>query len=162
MNTNVKPIPDGYPTATPYLVVRDPAAAIEFYQRAFGATETLRLATPEGKIMHAEIKIGNSPIMLTGESSQCGTRSAPTLGGSPISLYLYVEDVDALATRAIRAGAKVAQPVEDQFYGDRCGSFTDPFGLTWSLATHKEDVSLDEIRRRAVTALSKMPAQHAA
>jgi PhnB protein len=162
MKKTVNPIPAGYHTATPYLVVRDAAAAIEFYKHAFGATETVRLARPDGKIMHAEIKIGDSPIMLTEESPSCNSRSATTLGGSPVSIMLYVKDVDALSVQAIRAGAKVTRPVENQFYGDRAGTFTDPFGLTWTLATHQEDLSLEEIRRRAMDFITDMPVQNAA
>jgi PhnB protein len=144
----VKPIPEGYHTATPYLVVKDAAAAIEYYKKAFGATETLRMAAPNGRIGHAEIKVGDSPIMLADECPEMGYRGPQALGGSPVSLLLYVEDVDARFSRAVAAGAKPVQPVQDQFYGDRSGTLTDPFGHTWTIATHKEDLSAEEIGRR--------------
>jgi len=145
----VKPIPEGYHTATPYLFIRGAARAIEFYKQAFGATEVLRLEQPDGRIGHAEIKIGNSPIMLADEVPEMGYRSPQSLGGSSASILLYVEDVDALSNQAIAAGAKVLRPVEDQFYGDRTGNFADPFGHFWSIATHKEDISPEEMRSRA-------------
>jgi PhnB protein len=149
MKTNAKPIPDGYHTATPYLIVRGAARAIDFYKQAFSATEMMRFAMPDGKVMHAEIKIGNSPIMLADECPQMGAVSPQTVGGSPVSLLLYVEDVDALTAEAIAAGAKVIRPVQDQFYGDRSSTLTDPFGHQWTIATHKEDVPLEEMHRRA-------------
>jgi len=144
----VKPIPDGYRTVTPYLIVEDAARAIEFYKVAFGATEFMRMAGPGGKVGHAEIRIGDSPVMLADEFPEMGARSPKSLGGSPVSIVLYVPDVDALAGRAIGAGAKVVRPVKDQFYGDRSGTFEDPFGHVWTLATHKEDVSPEEMQRR--------------
>ncbi len=144
----VKPIPDGYHTVTPYMIVKDAARAIEFYKKAFGATELVRMAGPDGKVFHAEIKIGNSPIMLADEHPEFLARSPQTIGGSPISICLYVPDVDALASQAVAAGAKVLRPVKDQFYGDRSGTFEDPFGHTWTIATHKEDLSAQEIGRR--------------
>ena len=144
----VKPIPDGYHTATPYLIVRDAARAIEFYTRAFGATELMRLPTPSGKMGHAEIKIGDSPIMLADEYPEMGYRGPQSLGGAAVSIMLYVEDVDTLFSRAIAAGAKAIRPVADQFYGDRSGTLEDPFGHVWTLATHKEDVAPEEIHRR--------------
>lgn len=150
----VKPIPDGYHTATPYLIVRDAARAIDFYTRAFGAMELMRLPDPSGKMRHAEIKIGNSPIMLADEFPDMGYRSPQSLGGAAVGLMLYVEDVDAQFSQAIAAGAKVLNPVADQFYGDRSGTLEDPFGHVWTLATHKEDVAPEEIHRRFV-ALSK-------
>jgi PhnB protein len=143
-----KPIPEGYHTATPYLIVKDAAKAIDFYKKAFGATELFRLADPSGKVGHAEIKIGDSPIMLADEFPGMGARGPESFGGSPVSICLYVEDVDALARQAVAAGAKEIRPVKDQFYGDRSGTFTDPFGHTWTIATHKEDVSPREISRR--------------
>ena len=144
----VQPIPDGYHTVTPYLIVRDAAAAIEFYKRAFGATELLRMEGPGGKIGHAEIRIGDSPVMLAGEFPEMGTVGPQSLGGTPVSLLIYVADVDAAAERAVAAGAKVMRPVKDQFYGDRSGTFADPFGHVWTIATHKEDVTPEEIHRR--------------
>ena len=148
MAGKVKPVPDGFHTATPYLIVKGAAKAIEFYKQAFGATELERMEMPDGKIAHAEIKIGDSIIMLGDEAPQHGTRSPQSLGGSPCGLYLYVEDVDATFNRAITAGATVTMAVRDQFYGDRNGSFVDPFGHTWYVATRKENLSTDEIRRR--------------
>ncbi len=149
MTSRAKPIPEGYHSATPYLIVRDAASAIEFYKKAFGATELMRMADPSGRIGHAEIRIGNSPIMLADEVSEMGYRSPQSLGGSPVSILLYVEDVDAVFSQAIAAGAKVQRPVADQFYGDRIGGVTDPFGHVWYVATHKEDVSPEELRKRA-------------
>jgi len=147
-----KQIPEGYHTATPYLIIKDAAQAIEFYKKAFGATEVMRFAQPDGKIGHAEIKIGDSHIMLADEFPEMGARSPQTLGGSPVSILLYVEDVDAQAKLAVAAGAKVVRPVKDQFYGDRSGSFEDPFGHQWHIATHVEDVAPDEMRKRAAAA----------
>jgi len=150
-----KAIPDGYHTATPYLIVNGAAQALEFYKKAFGATEMMRFPGPGGKIMHAEIKIGDSPIMLADEAPEMGASSPKTIGGTPVSLLLYVEDVDAWASKAVAAGAKVQRPVQDQFYGDRTGTFEDPFGHVWSIATHKEDVSLEEMKKRAASAFQK-------
>jgi PhnB protein len=145
----VKPIPEGYHTATPYLIVNNAAQAIDFYKRAFGATERMRMVAPSGEVAHAEIQIGDSPIMLADEMPGMPWRSPLALGGSPVSIMLYVEDVDALFRQAVEAGGKVEKPVQDQFYGDRSGTLTDPFGHVWNLSTHKEDVSPEEIRRRA-------------
>ena len=144
----VQPIPTGYHTVTPYLIVHDAAKALEFYRKAFGAVELMRFPGPGGKIMHAEVKIGDSPVMLADESPEMGAKSARTLGGSPISLMIYVEDVDARVAQAVAAGAKITRPVANQFYGDRTGGIEDPFGYQWYLATHVEDVSPDEIARR--------------
>ena len=144
----VKPIPDGYSTVTPYLVMNGAARAIEFYKKAFGATELLRFPMPGGKLGHAEIKIGNSPIMLADEMPEMGHRGPQALGGTPVSILLYVEDVDAMFNRAIAAGATVVKPVKDEFYGDRSGTLTDPFGHQWTVATHKEDVPLEEMHKR--------------
>jgi PhnB protein len=149
MTNKVKPVPEGYHAVTPYLIVNDGAAAIEFYKQAFGATEVLRMAGPDGKIGHAEIKIGDSHVMLADEVTEMGYRSPKSLGGSPVSLMVYVEDVDATVERANAAGAKLTRPVEDQFYGDRTGSVEDPFGHVWYVATHIEDVPLEELKRRA-------------
>jgi PhnB protein len=144
-----KPIPDGYRSITPYLVVRGAADALEFYKRAFGAKEIMRMAAPGGRIGHAEIEIGGSRIMLTDEFPEMGARAPQSPGATPVMIYLYVDDVDQTVKAALAAGAKTGRPVEDQFYGDRSGSLTDPFGHLWWVATHKEDVPIDEIRRRA-------------
>ncbi len=147
----VKPIPEGYHSVTPYLIVKGAAAAIEYYQQAFGAIELLRMPAPEGKIGHAEIKIGDSPIMLADEFAEMGYKSPETLGGSPVSIMIYVADVDTVFKRAITAGAKEQRPVKDQFYGDRMGTLEDPFGHVWHIATHTEDVPAEEMERRAST-----------
>jgi len=149
MANQVKAIPDGYEGATPYLSIKGASEAIEFYKKAFGATETLRLADPSGKIGHAEIKIGKANIMLADEYPEMGFVGPKTLGGSPVTIHLYVEDVDALARQVEAAGAKVLRPVADQFYGDRVGQFEDPFGHRWSLSTRKEDMSAEEMKKRA-------------
>jgi len=146
MTNKTKPIPDGYHSLTPYLVAVNAASAIEFYKKAFGATERMRLAGPDGKIMHAELEIGDSVIMLGGESA--GGSGPASTGGALVSMYFYTEDVDAVFSRAIALGATVKKPVEDQFYGDRSGILTDPFGHVWSVATHVEDVSPEEIKKR--------------
>lgn len=145
---SVSPIPDGYHSVTPYLIVDDAAKAIEFYRTAFGASELLRMDGPGGKVMHAEIKIGDSPIMLADEFPDMGIRSPSAFGGSPVAICLYVEDADALFQRAIDAGAIERKPLADQFYGDRSGTIEDPFGHSWTVATHVEDVSPEEIERR--------------
>jgi PhnB protein len=144
----VKPVPEGYHTATPYLVIKDAARAIEFYKKVFGATELMRMPDPSGKIGHAEIKIGDSPIMLADEFPDMGYRGPQALGGSPVSILLYVADVDAVFNKAVAAGAKVVKPLQDQFYGDRSGFIEDPFGHLWSIATHVEDVPPEEMERR--------------
>lgn len=151
MAQSTKPIPEGYHTATPYLIVRDAAKAIDFYQHAFGAQELLRFEH-NGKIGHAEIRIGDSVIMLADEFPDMGTRGPRSLGGTPVSIMLYVDDVDALFRQALAAGARTVRPVEDKFYGDRSGSLEDPFGHSWHIATHKEDLSPEELRRRAESA----------
>ena len=142
------PIPEGYHSITPYLIVKGAADAIEFYKKAFGATELMRMAQPNGKIGHAEIKIGNSPIMLADEYPEMGFVGPQTLSGSGVGIVLYVDDVDAVAKQVIAAGATVMRPVVDQFYGDRSGMFKDPFGHVWTIATHIEDMSVDEMNRR--------------
>ena len=149
MTDKVKYIPEGYHTVTPYLCVNDAAGAIEFYKKAFGATELMRMAAPDGKVGHAEILIGDAQIMLADECPESGSRSPQSLGGSATTILLYVEDVDAVTSQAVAAGAKLVRPVEDQFYGDRAGTLTDPFGHFWMVATHKEDVAPEEIKKRA-------------
>jgi PhnB protein len=144
----VKPIPDGYHTATPYLIVQDGSSAIEFYRKAFGAKELLRMPGPGGKLMHAEIKIGDSTIMLADEMPDMDIRGPKSLGGSPVSILLYVENVDARFAQAQAAGAEVVRPLKDQFYGDRSGTLRDPFGHVWTISTHKEDVPKKELDRR--------------
>jgi PhnB protein len=144
----VRPIPEGYHTVTSYLIIKDAARALDFYKQAFGAVELMRMAGPDGCIGHAEIRIGDSPIMLADEFPGMGFRSPQSLGGTPVSLLLYVEDVDKRFSQAVAAGATVLRPVKDQFYGDRSGTLKDPFGHTWHLSTHKEDVSVEEIARR--------------
>lgn len=153
MASSVRGIPEGYHSLTPYLAVDDGARAIAFYQEAFGATEVMRMPRPDGKVGHAELQIGDSRIMLADEYPDMGFRSPKTYGGSPVGLHLYVEDVDAVARQAVAAGAKELRPVKDQFYGDRTGSFEDPFGHVWHIATHKEDLSPDELKRRAAQAM---------
>lgn len=144
----------GYHTATPYLIADNAAGAIEFYKQAFAATEVMRIGAPGGKIGHAEIQIGDSRIMLADEAPQCNARSPQSVGGTPVSLMLYVEDVDAMFARAVSLGAKVLMPVKDQFYGDRSGSLTDPFGHQWTIATHQEDLSPEELEKRAAALFS--------
>lgn len=146
MPTN--PVPDAYRTATPYIIVNGAARAIDFYKAAFGATERVRLANSSGKVMHAEIRIGKAQLMLADEFPEMGYRSPESLGGSPVSILLYVEDVDSFFVKAIAAGARETMAVADQFDGDRRGTLTDPFGHVWLLATRKEDVSLEEMRSR--------------
>jgi PhnB protein len=145
----VKPIPEGYHTLTPYLSIRGAADAIEFYKKAFGATEVMRMAQPDGRIGHAELRIGDSLVMLADEFPEMDFRSPRSIGGTSVMLHLYVEDVDTAIGRAVAAGAKVLRPVQDQFYGDRSGSVADPYGHVWHVATHKEDLSPEEIGRRA-------------
>lgn len=151
----IQPIPDGYHTATPYLIVKGAGRAIEFYKRAFGASEVMRMDGPKGRIGHAEIRIGNSPIMLADEYPEMGFRSPQSLSEAganmkpPVSILLYVEDVDARFKKAIAAGAQELKQLQDQFYGDRSGTLQDPFGHVWTIATHKEDVSPDEMKKRA-------------
>ena len=152
----VKPIPEGYHTVTPYLVVKGAAKALDFYKQAFGAKEILRFPGPDGKIGHAEIKIGDSHIMLADEFPEMDARSPETIGGSPVGIMLYVEDVDSRFRQAVAAGGKVVKPLQDQFYGDRSGTITDPFGHKWTIATHKEDVSSAEMQKR-MEALMKKP-----
>ncbi len=150
----VKPIPEGYHSVTPYLIVNGAARAIDFYKKAFGAQELFRMDGPDGKIMHAEIKIGDSPVMLADEFPQRGYRAPRAEEGTPVSLMIYVEDVDKVAAQAIAAGIKTERPVEDMFYGDRTGTFLDPFGHRWTISTRKEEVTKQEMERR-MAALAK-------
>ena len=148
MANKVKPVPEGYHSVIPYIIVHNAAEAIDFYKRAFGATELLRIPAPGDRIGHAEIKIGDSVIMLADEHPEMGARSPRSIGGTPVSILLYVDEVDAVAARVIKAGAKQTRPVADQFYGDRAGSFEDPFGHQWHVHTHVEDVSSEELAKR--------------
>lgn len=149
----VKPIPDGYPQLTPYLCVDRAADAIAFYTDVFGATERMRMPAPDGKIGHAELQIGDSVIMLSDEFPEMNVRAPRSIGGTPTTLSLYVEDVDRVVQRAVDRGATLLRPVENQFYGDRSGQIEDPFGHRWGIATHVEDVSPDEMQRRAQQAM---------
>jgi PhnB protein len=149
MAAAIKPIPEGYHSVTPYLILSSASEAIAFYKKALGAEEVLRLDGPGGRIHHAEIKIGDSRIMLADEHIEIQALSPKTIGGSPVSIHLYDEDVDAAVARAVAAGAKLIRPVADQFYGDRTGGIEDPFGHRWFIATRKEDLTVDEIQRRA-------------
>ena len=148
--SKVSYIPKDYNTVTPYLVIKGAAQAIEYYKKVFGATETVRMPGPDGKIGHAELKIGNSTIMLAEENPSMGAghTSAATVGGSPVSLYVYFPNVDEIVKRAAAEGAKILKPVQDQFYGDRNGFIQDPFGHLWGVATHVEDVSPGEMKER--------------
>jgi PhnB protein len=145
----IKRIPDGYRSVIPYLIVADGAAALAFYQQVFGARVRMRLDGPGGKIGHAELEIGDGLVMLADEHPAMGALAPPTVGGTPVGLHLYLEDVDAVAAKALAAGARFKRPVENQFYGDRLGTVEDPFGHVWHISTHVEDVSPDEIGRRA-------------
>jgi PhnB protein len=151
-----QPIPDGYHTVTPYLAVDDAAQAIEYYTKAFGAKERVRMETPDGKIGHAELEIGDSLVMLSDPFPQASTRSPKELGGTSVSVFMYVENVDAVVKQAVDSGATVAMEVADQFWGDRFGSVTDPFGHLWSIATHVEDVPPEEMAERAKAAMAAM------
>ena len=152
----VKPIPEGYYSVTPYLAVEHASAAIDFYKRPFGATERSRMPAPDGKIAHAELEIGDSLIMLSDPFPQSTARPPKELGGTTGGVFLYVEDVDAAFQQAVDAGATVSMPLEDMFWGDRFGSLMDPFGHHWSLATHKEDLSEEEIAERGQAAMAAM------
>ena len=146
---SAKPIPDGYPVVTPYLAIDGAEAAIEFYGTVFGAKERMRMPAPGNKIGHAELQLGDSVIMLSDAFAEMGHKTPQDLGGSPVVISVYVDDVDAVFDRAVAAGATPTRPVEDQFYGDRIGAFDDPFGHRWSVATHIEDVPPEEMARRA-------------
>ena len=145
----VQPIPAGYSVVTPYLAVRGAAQAIEFYKKAFGAKEIMRMPGPGGKLGHAEVKIGDARVMLSDEYEEMGFLGPQARGGTTVHIHLYVRDVDAAAARATAAGGRLVRPVEDQFYGDRRGAIEDPFGHVWHIATHKEDLSMAELKRRA-------------
>jgi len=160
MAKKVNPIPEGYHSVTPYLCIKDAARALEFYKESLGAKEVTRMNGPDGKIAHAEIKLGDSMIMIAEENPQNEVRSPQSLGGSTVSIFLYVDNVDALFNKALSAGAKQVQPLADQFWGDRYGRLTDPFGHSWSLAQHIEDVAPEEMGRRAQEA-AKAAAQRA-
>jgi PhnB protein len=148
----VKAVPDGYPQLSPYLCIDGAAAAIDFYTQVFDAKERMRIPGPDGKLGHAEIQIGDAVLMLADEHPEIGFRSPHSIGGTPVALSLYVHDVDAVFKRALENGATALKDVQDQFYGDRSGSFEDPFGHRWSVASHVEDVSPEEMQRRAATA----------
>ncbi len=154
----VKPIPDGYSTVTPYLIVNGAAGAIAFYQQTLGAQERFRMSAPGGKVAHAELQVGGSMIMMADEFPEMGALSPQSLGGTPVKLLVYVEDVDSVAGRFVAAGAKTLKAIQNQFYGDRSGSFEDPFGHQWTIATHVEDVSPEEMHRRS-EAFMKQQAQ---
>ncbi|MBI3652396.1 MAG: VOC family protein [Acidobacteria bacterium] len=158
MSNTVKAIPEGFHSITPYLSIRGAADAIEFYQQAFGAIELFRMAGADGKIGHAEIQIGDSIIMLADENPEMGHRSPQALGGSPVGLVIYLEDVDSTFQCALSAGATEVRPLQNQFYGDRMGTVSDPFGYEWSLGSHIEDVSPDELSRRAEAEFAKVAA----
>lgn len=150
----VKPVPDQYPRVMPYLIVDGAAAAIDFYTSVFGATERMRMPGPDGRLGHAELEMGDSVIMLADENPEMGIHGPKKIGGTPVTLHVYVEDSDAAFERAVNAGATSLRPMEDQFYGDRSGQFEDPFGHRWNVATHFEDVPPDEMERRAAAAMT--------
>ena len=153
-----QPIPEGYSTISPYLAVDDAAEAIAYYKKAFGAEETVRMDAPDGRIGHAELKIGDSHVMLSDPFPQASTTPPKELGGTSASIFMYVEDVDAVVQKAVDAGATVTMEVDDQFWGDRFGSITDPFGHSWSIATHVEDLTPEEIEERGKAAMAAMSA----
>ena len=148
MPSKVKPIPAGHHTVAPYLAIKNAVSALEFYKKAFGAIETYKLIVPDGRLGHAEIRLGNSLIVLSDEFPEFGGKAPESLGGSPVSIHLYVEDVDAFVKKAVAAGARELKPVADQFYGDRSGQLQDPYGHLWWVATHKEDVAPEEMQKR--------------
>ena len=153
--SSVKPIPDGYPIVIPYLYVKGAAKAIEFYKSVFGAAERVRMPGPNGSVGHAELKLGDSMIMLSDEHPTMGALGPQSVGGSPVTLHVYATDVDAVVKKALAAGATLERPVKDQFYGDRSGLLVDPFGHKWYVATHVEDVSPDEMKKRMAAAMSQ-------
>jgi PhnB protein len=149
----VKPIPDGYHSVTPYLVMQECGRAIDFYKQALGAEELFRMPGADGKVGHAEIKIGNSILMLSDEHPEMGFKGPKSYGGTPVGLMIYVNDCDAVFHAAVKSGATALRPLQDQFYGDRSGTVVDPFGHVWTISTHKEDVPPDEMARRAAEAM---------
>jgi PhnB protein len=151
----VSPVPSGYSSVTPYLIIDGAARALDWYRQAFGARETMRLSGPDGRVGHAEIEIGDSRIMLADEAPQHNAKAPGAFGGSPVSLHLYVPDVDKTMAKAVSIGAEVKSQVEDKFYGDRMGSICDPFGHTWHITTHIEDVSVEEVERRMAAMAGK-------
>ena len=153
----VSPVPAGYHSVTPYLVVSGAARAIEYYKKAFGAKEIVRHGAPDGRVAHAEIQIGDSRLMLADEFPEMGAKSPSTIGGTPVGLCIYVPNVDVIFNQAIAAGGKVERPLADQFYGDRTGTLIDPFGHKWTIATHIEDVSPEEMQRRMAEAMKQKP-----
>jgi PhnB protein len=155
--SEVKPIPDDFPQLAPYLCIDGASEAITFYSRVFGATERMRMAGPDGRIGHAEVQIGAAVVMLADETPGMGMLSPGAVGGTPVTLYVYVADVDSVFERALAEGAKELQPLENRFYGDRTGQFEDPFGHRWSVSTHVEDVEPEEMARRAETAMAGGP-----
>jgi len=148
MPSKVKPIPAGHHTVAPYLAIKNALSALEFYKKCFGAIETYKLVVPDGRLGHAEIRLGDSLIMLSDEFPEFGGKAPESLGGSPVSIHLYVDDVDAFVKKAVAAGARELKPVADQFYGDRSGQLQDPYGHLWWVATHKEDVAPEEMQKR--------------
>jgi PhnB protein len=148
----VKPIPDGYPRVTPYLIVEGARDAIDFYSSVFGAEERFRLPAPGGRVGHAELQVGDSVLMLADQAPEMDARDPNSVGGTPVSMHIYVEDSDAVFARAIEAGARELRPVEDRFYGDRSGVFEDPFGHRWHVSTHVEDVPPEEMNKRMADA----------
>lgn len=151
----VKPIAEGYNSVTPYLFIKGAASAIDYYKNVFDAKERMRMPGPNGRIMHAELQIGDSIVMLADENPQAGAKSPETIGGTSSSLHVYVEDVDGTTQKAVSAGAKVVRAIKDEFYGDRIGTIIDPFGHMWSIATHIEDVSPEEMKKRMTSAMSQ-------
>jgi len=157
MANPVKPVPSGYHTVTPHLIVRGAAKALEFWKRAFGAEQTMPpMAGPDGRIVHGELRLGDSIVMFSDEMPEAGTQSPQSLGGTHGGLFLYLDNVDGAWKRAVDAGCQVKMPLQDMFWGDRYGQLTDPFGYVWALATHIEDVAPDEMRRRAQAAMAQM------
>jgi PhnB protein len=149
MAKKVKTVPEGYNSVTPYMTIKNAAKAIEYYKKIFGAVEVMRISQPDGRVGHAELKIGDSKIMICDEFPNMGARGPEAVGGTPVSIHLYIADVDDVVKRAVAAGAKATQPMQDKFYGDRAGGIIDPFGHSWYIATHTEDMSMEEMQLRA-------------